>query len=259
MVDIVPYKRDMNFRGYDEVYESEDVFQEVLPFLKPKLEGSWNILILEPKLEFVRTCLDTGYVPSYVGLTLAMEQSQLEQLYLEKPKLQKEEKNSWGVYKAMIALFPVPMEDKAMREIYYRVGPNEDKLAEALEQLTDCIYVNMEEVNKRWAPVQRVFASQVVRTFLLGRRDQAWKQLDILEANIGTTVAFYAIRKYVRHIFDAKCKYLQNISVKEKFIDRVSVYDITLLYWLFEEATNPYQLYPTLKLFERRTPVNVCC
>lgn len=256
-VTIVPFKRDMNFRGFDEVYEDYSVLEEVLPFMRPKLEGAWNVMVLEPPLDFVRVCLDTGYVPSYVSVTLALEQSQLEQLYLEKPKLVQEEKSSWTVYQDLVAAFPVPMDDKAMRELYYRVGPNEDKLAAALDELRDCIYINMVEINKRWAPVQRVYSSQVVRSFLIGRRSSAWKQLSILEANIGTVISFYAIRKYVRNLFSAKTKYLQNLPVKERFIDKVSVYDITLLYWLFEEASNPYQLYPIFYMFERRTLPNV--
>lgn len=258
MVKVVPYKRDMNFRGYDEVYEDYKTFEEVLPFLKPKLDGDWNILVLEPKLELVRACLGNGVIPSYISLVLAVEQSQLEQLYLEQPKLQDEEQTPWQAYLALVAAFPVPMDVKAMRELYWRVGPNEDKLAEALDQLLECHYVNMTEINKRWAPVERVFASQVLRTFLTGRRDMAWKQLGILEANIGNRVAFYAVRKAVRHLFKAKSQYLQNQSVKEHYIDKVSVYDITLLYWLFEEATDPHQLYPIFLMFERRTPQYVC-
>lgn len=259
MVEIVPYKRDMNFRGYDTVYEDYKVFEEVLPFLKPKLEGVWSILILEPKLEFVRTCLDTGIVPSYVNLVLAVEQSGLEQLYLEQPKLMKEEKTSWDMYQDLVARFTVPIDVKAMRELYYRVGPSTDKLAEALEELSDCVYVNVQEINKRWARSERVYASQVVRTFLIGRRSIAWKQLSILESDLGTRIAFFAIRKAVRKLFAAKSNYLQNVSVKEQFIDRVSVYDITLLYWLFEEATNHYQLFPIFQMFERRQPHNVSC
>ena len=54
MVEIVPYKKDMNFRGYDEVYEDPSIFEEIVQYLKPKLDGSWSILVLEPKLEFVQ-------------------------------------------------------------------------------------------------------------------------------------------------------------------------------------------------------------
>lgn len=252
MVEVRQYRKDMTYTGYDSVYEDAKEFSEVLPYLMPRLEGEWHILVLEPKLDFVRSCLDTGLIPSYVSLTLAIEPSQLEQLYLERPKLMEQEKSPWQSYMELLAHFPNQMEDKAMRELYYRVGPSEDKLAEALEQLKSMPYVTVKEIDKRWAPVERVYASQVVRTFLTGKRSVAWTQVRILEGEIGMTVAFYAMRKAVRRLFNSKVKYLKNQPVKESYISKVSIYDITLLYWLFEEATDPNQLYPILYMFERR-------
>ncbi len=249
----------MNYQAYDTVYETADEFMEVLPFMGPRLEGEWNILVLEPKPDFVKVCLDTGAIPSYVNLTLAMEPAQLEQLYLERPKLQDEERTPWTAYMELIKRFPIPMEDKAMREIYYRCGPREDRLAEALEQLLDCTYVNMREVDKRFAPRVRVYASQVVRQFLIGKRNVAWKQLSILETEIGERMAFYSMRKAVRNLFKSKAKWLRNEAVKEKFIDRVRYDDIVFLYWHFEVAVSPYQLYPIMQLFERRCPPYVGC
>lgn len=254
MVDVKQYRKDMNYQGYDKVYESSEEFEEVLPFMGPRLEGAWNILILEPNLAFVRSCLDTGMIPSYVFLTLAVEQAQLDQLYLERPKLAAEERTPWKAYMELISKFPVPMDDKAMREIYYRCGPREDKLAEALEQLLECRYVTMTEVNKRFAPRVRVYANQVVRTFLTGRRDVAWKQLSMLENELGTSFAFYSMRKAVRKLFKSKAKWLRNETVKENYIDQVRYDDLIFLYWHFEVATSPYQLYPILKMFERRCP-----
>lgn len=254
MVEVKQLRKDMNYQGYDTVYDDENAFQEVLPFLKPKLEGDWNLMALEPGLDFVRACLDTGLIPSYINLTLAVEASQLEQLYLERPKLAEEEKTPWTAYLELIAKFPVPMDDKAMRELYYRCGPREDKLAEALNQLLDCAYVSMKEIDKRFAPVNRVYASQVVRTFLTGKRVVAWKQLSILETELGERMAFYSMRKAVRRLFNSKAKWLRNEEVKERYISEVRYDDLILLYWLFESASSPYQLYPIMQLYERRCP-----
>lgn len=259
MVEVRQYRKDMSYKGYDSVYEGSEDFEAVLPFMLPRIEGEWNILILEPKMDFVRVCLDAGIVPNYITLTLAVEPSQLEQLYMERPKLTEQDKSPWQIYLGLIAHFPNGMEDKAMRELYYRVGPSEDKLAEALEQLKDVQYVTVKEIDKRWTPVERVYASQVVRTFLTGKRSVAWTQLRILESEIGMTVAFYAMRKAVRRLFNSKAKYLRNQQVKERYISQVSIYDITRLYWLFEEATDPYQLYPILQMFERRQQPYVSC
>ena len=255
MVELKQYKKDMNYKGYDKVYEDAKVFEQVLPFMKPKLEGSWNILILEPDLEFIRTCLDTGYIPSYIHLVIAVEPAQLQRLYLERPKLVEEDKSSWDIYMALVANFPNPIDNRALREIYYRCGPREDRLQEALNSLLDVPYVTMHDVNKRWAPVRRVYANTVVRTLLTGSSRTMWRQLAMLESEVGTRVAFYAMRKAVRKLFKAKVNYLNNIDVKEHYIDQVSVYDLTFLYWLFEEATTPTQLYPVIFMYEgRRLP-----
>lgn len=259
MVEVRQYRKGMSYKGYDNVYEDSKEFESVLPYMMPRIEGEWSILILEPKMDFVRACLDTGIIPSYISLTLAVEPSQLEQLYMERPKLTEQEKSPWQVYLGLLAHFPNAMEDKAMRELYYRVGPSEDKLAEALEQLKEVPFVTVKEIDKRWTPVERVYASQVVRTFLTGKRSVAWTQLRILEGEIGMRVAFYAMRKAVRKLFNSKAKYLRNQPVKERFISQVSIYDITLLYWLFEEATDPNQLYPILQMFERRQQPHVSC
>lgn len=259
MVEVKQYRKDMNYQGYDKVYESSDEFETVLPFMGPRLEGAWNVLILEPSLQFVRNCLDTGYIPSYVQLTIAVEPAQLEQLYLERPKLADEEKTPWTAYMELVKKFPVPMDDKAMREIYYRCGPREDKLAEALDQLLDCTYVNMTEVNKRFAPQTRVYANQVVRTFLTGKRNVAWKQLSMLETEIGERMAFFSMRKAVRKLFKSKARWLRNETVKERYIDQVRYDDLIFLYWQFEAATSPYQLYPIMQMFERRCSPYVSC
>lgn len=252
MVEIRPFKKDINYQAYNYVYEDVKTFKEVLPYMKPMLEGVWNVLLLEPDLDYVKTLVDTGVVPSYVMLTVAVDPQQLEQLYLERPKLQKKEKTSWDVYMELIAKFPVEMDTKAMREIYWRCGPREDKLAEALDQLIDLPYVNMEEVNKRFAPVNRIYARNVVKKFLTENYRMAWSQVRQLEDEIGLTMAFYAMRKATRKLFRAKAKWLRNEQVDVYGIEDIPYDNLVRLYWLFETAASPHQLYIILKLYEGR-------
>lgn len=258
MVEVRKHQKDMDFGLYDTVWESAEDFKEVLPYLKPKLDGDWNLLIIEPKLDFVRLCLDTAFVPGYIHLVLSVEQSLLEQLYLERPQLLKKEKTRWDIYMDLIGTFPSGIDDKAMRELYYRVGPREDKLAEALKILEQYPYVTIHEVNKHFAAVNRVWSNQVLRAFLLHQHRQAWRLLNMLEQEIGSVVAFYAMRKGIRRLFRDKQRYLHNEDTKERKIAEYSVYDIILLYWLFETAV-PEQLYPILYMFERRQPPYADC
>ena len=91
-----------------------------------------------------------------------------------------------------------------------------------------------------------------MRLFLLRDFKKAWKALPALENELGTTIAFYAMRKNIRTVFAAKCKYLQNEETKGNIVTQVGTYTIVSLYWWFEVATGPEQLYIVLSMFERK-------
>lgn len=251
MIDLRKHQKYVDYSIFDYVFEDGASFESILPYLAPKLQGQWEVALVEPKPVFVRTFLDTSIVPSYIHLTMFIEGRQLEQLYLERPQLVEKEKSSWDTYMDLIKTYPIPIDDKALREIYYRKGPKEADLREALNTLSDYPVITLREVNKHFAPVQRVYASQVVRLFLQKDFKKAWKSLPVLERELGTTIAFYAMRKNIRAVFEAKCKYLQNEETKESIVATVDSYTIVRLYWWFEVATGPEQLYLILAMFEK--------
>lgn len=252
MITLRQYSKDFDFSPYDYVFEDTQKFAATLPYLTTRLEGRWHLLLLTPKLPDVRTYLDVPLVPSHVDLVIALEPEQLEQVYLERPHLVEKAKSNWDVYLDLLKDFPVPMDKKAARELYYRVGPKEAELRGALRLLEDYNYISVKVINQHFAPTNRVFANQVVRAFLQRRFKYAWRLLASLEAELGTRVAFYAMRKNIRRVFQEKCKYMRNEETKDRVVEVVGGYDIITLYWLFETAQNPEQLYPILLLFERR-------
>jgi hypothetical protein len=258
MLEIKKSKKGVDFDTYDYVCEDVQKFYELLPFLLPKIEGRWSVMLIEPKLQDIRVFLDTSLLPSFIDLTITMEPSQLSQLYLERPNLVEKEKSNWDVYLDMISQWDVPIEVKAMRELYWRKGPKEQDLREAMDVLRGYMIVTMKEINKHFVRKNRTYANQVVKDFLLGNYPRAWKALTALEFEIGTTVAFYALRKSIRHICEEKSKYLQNQETREWVVEKVDGYTILLLFWLFEEATGPAQLYLIFSMFERRqTPCSL--
>lgn len=253
MVTIRQHNKSIDFSVYDYVFEDAEKFLSILPFMTPKIEGDWSIIVIEPKLPFVRTCLDTEIIPAYLELVITIESGQLEQLYLERPNLVEKEKSNWEIYMDMVAHFESVLDNRSMYEIYRRCGPKEDNLRTALNTLSIYPVITLTEVNKHFAPVTRVYANQVVRSFLLGRFRQAWRQLSILEEEIGPTVAFYSMRKNIRHLLREKSKYLRNEDTGERLIENIDVYSLIYLYQLFETAASPLQLYPILLMFERRS------
>lgn len=252
MIEIIQYSRELNYDGYDYVIEETDTLSGLVPYLLPKIEGGWEILLLTPPLSYVRSCLDTPLIPSHIHLVLVVDKQQLKQLYLERPALADSIQTNWEVYRGLLADFPTPLTPKAMREIYYRAGPKRTDLHDALQLLSQYQAIGMREVNKHFAPVQRVYARQVVRAFLLGETKESWKLLQQLESSIGSTVCFYAMRKYVRTLMSDKVQYLNNQDTQNRLVEEVDGYTLTLLYWHLESISSPYQLHPFLYNFERR-------
>ena len=212
MIELRQHRKDMDFTPYDYVFEDVKKFD-----------------------------------PQYVNRAYLVSKT-----IPSRPHLVAKATTNWDVYLDLLKEFPVPMDDKAMRELYYRAGPKEESLRAALNELMDYPIITMREINKHFAPVTRVYANQVVRAFLLGSYKKAWAMLSMLERELGSTIAFYAMRKYIRRVFAEKCMDLQNESIKDSIVEKVDGYTIILLYWLFETAVRPEQLYPILHMFERR-------
>ena len=97
MIELRQHKKDMDFSSFAYVFEDVKKFEDVLPFLLPKLDGEWRILLVEPKLSYIRTYLDTSIIPSYLNLIITVEPNQLEHLYLERRQLVEKERTSWDI------------------------------------------------------------------------------------------------------------------------------------------------------------------
>ena len=98
MVKYLVYTSDTRVFDVDYLYEKEDKFLSVLPYLKRKIEGDWKIAILEPDIKFVRRTFDEQLVPEYVELALYMERSIAERIMIEKPQLAVKEKTAFEKY-----------------------------------------------------------------------------------------------------------------------------------------------------------------
>lgn len=249
MIDLKKKERDMSLYSYDYVFEKVDKFYSRMPFFLPKLEGDWKVALVEPKFNDLSDIMDSSCIPDYLYLTIIVDEKILEQVYLTHPELVKAEKTNWEKYKDLLTTAPFSMDDKVMRELYYRAGPREKDLREALNTLSVYPVVTMPVLNKHFIKVNRVFASNVVQKFLLGWHKQAWKMLAVLEQEVGSRIAFYAMRKYIRTVYEEKTKYLRNEETKEWIVTKVDGYTIIRMYTLFEQAASPEQLYPILSVF----------
>lgn len=185
---------------------------------------------MEPKSSHTHTYPNTPVIPSYVHLLITVGLNQLEQLYPGRPNPIEKKRTNWDMYMDLIRGFSVPIDDKAMRGFYYRASPKEEGLCAAFDKPMDYLIVTMQEINKHFIPVIRVYANQMIRVSLPGSYKGAWVVFSMLEREPGNTITFRVIRRNTRRMPAGKCKYLQDKSIKDSTVEKIDGYTIILLY-----------------------------
>ena len=252
MIKITAMSKDIKINNADYVFDKTDNMMKVLPYLYRKITGDWYIALLEPKLDTIRTLLDTDIIPEYVMLELFVEQGQLDQLMLERPSMAVKKVTTWQKYLDLIASSNLIVEPRAVSEIYRRVGPNIKGLETALEELGNKVNngeINIKHVRLYIQDNSRVYTSQVVRAFLTND-PRAWDYFYINEMELGTEIAFYATRKYLRKLLKEKNEYLLNRETKDRAVETIDAFSIMRAYSLFETASSYKQLVPLWVIYQ---------
>ena len=254
MLTFHPLARGNKFPSADYIFEDIESFSSMLPYMLPKIEGDWNIVLIDPPLDRVRIYVSTEVIPEYLNLAIYLDKEKLGQILMENPKLHAEKTSPWDKYLKLLADFPVQFDPKAAKELFYRVGPETDKLERALELLKDCSYVTIKELNKRFVATRRVYARQVAIAFLSHERpDKCWSLYNQLEHDLGMEISYYAIRKYIRKLMKEKDAYLSNKDTKDNAVTKIDVYSVIHAFYLFNQSTSYKQLPALLSCIERRT------
>lgn len=254
MIKLNQMSKDIKLKDVDYIIEKEAIFEKILPYLYPKISGDWHIALIEPSVDFVRRIYDADMLPDYLNIDIYMEQSQLEVILLENPKLAVIRMTVWQKYQNLIAGLDVLFEDKAVSEIYRRIGPNYQSLENAVNKLianTEDGIVRIKDVRLYIEDNSRVYTSQVVRAFLTDN-DKAWTFFYTFERDLGTRIAFYSIRKYLRRLLNEKNNFLLNNDFDVKLVEQVDAFSIIRMYILFEEAASYKQLVPILMKYQSK-------
>lgn len=237
MIQIFEYTRDVRIQDSDYVIDKTEKYKSLLPYLKRKIQGDWNISIVEPPLTFVRELYDEQLVPEYVNVYVYMDKTVLGQLLAERPQLVIKRKTAYEKYLDLIADMKIMIEPKAARELYRRVGASKDKLPGYLQELANKGTVTLQSVKNTVADERKTYASEVVIAFL--RRDRwRWKKYDKLVSELGREYTFYAIRKFLGKLLKEKEKYLHNQDVEIKEVDSIDAYTVCHAWAVFNMTTS---------------------
>lgn len=251
MVKYLVYTSDTRVFDVDYLYEKEDKFLSVLPYLKRKIEGDWKIAILEPDIKFVRRTFDEQLVPEYVELALYMERSIAERIMIEKPQLAVKEKTAFEKYMDSISEMKILIRPDAAKELYRRVGTNKAKLPEYLLNLSQLSKgeITVADVRREVADERTLYASDVVNSFLLHERWR-WTRYEKFVKMLGRDYAYYAIRKYITKLLNEKNAYLRNEETSIRVIDKIDSVSVCAAFTIFN-TTRPEELDICMQMLDR--------
>ena len=253
MVKYIVNTKDTRIRDVDYLFEDVAKFKKLLPYLRKKIEGSWDIAILEPDIKSVREFADSESIPNYITVSLYLDRHVAEQIASEKPKLFIKEKTAYEKYLDLISDMKIMIDTKAAKELYQRVGTDKSKIPEYLQELasiaTEKITVN--DVRKTVNDERRLYASDVVNAFLLRTRWR-WSQYNKLVSNLGRDYAYYSMRKYISKLLEEKNQYLHNEDTTLRVVNKVDALSINLAYVLFN-TTRSTELDTCMYLLDNRS------
>lgn len=250
-------KKGQTYQG-DYLLEDSDEFFKLLPYLYPKIEGEWEISVIDPTIKALRQIYATD-VPNDLRVNIYADSKDIAQFQLERPDITTEKVSNWTLYQELFRDIDKVFEPKAVNEIYSRAGPDIDNLKQALTEVlavSEGNTVTVKDVDKVLLSNKRVYANEVIRAFIGPSKLQwRWQLLDWLREELGDDYAFYAMRKYVRALLLNKNKYLRNEEVADRFardVKEIDALTIDYTYSLFVMYDKPLFIPAIFYKLERR-------
>lgn len=254
MIKIVQYKRNMKIQEADYVLDKSEKLLDILVNLTPKFEGNWEIVLLEPKIKFVKKLLEDIILPEWVNIYLYLSNKKMEAVVLEHPGLQPKAKSIREEYDTMISSLNHLIDKNAKDAILRAIGNNTTQLQETLTLLDkECEgqKITLKQVQSTLNYSSRVYASDVLKAFMthdVKRWDLYYKLLH----ELGPQITYYALYKQVKQLLDDKYAFLHNEDVKSYIARNVDAAFICYVYTIFCNSTDYRQLVALLHMIDNR-------
>lgn len=229
----------------DYILDKPEGLADLIGILTPKFEGKWSIILIDPKITYVKEMLDGNLVPDFVDCFVHLNNAKMENIVMDYPTLAPKTVSVKEEYKELISTLKHLMQPDAMEALYSAIGPHLSELQEALVKLdTECeeFAITRKQVVKTYNPQKRVYASEVLSAFLLRDRYR-WNKLNKLVTDLGMSYAYNALYKQVVNLLKEKNKYLHNEDIKNRLAGKVDAMLIDYTYVIFSNSRNYNNLY----------------
>lgn len=256
MINFIEKQSRTKIPYHDYVFEKEEMMQPVVDILTPKIEGTWTIALIEPKIKFINEMLDNYQEIPFIQLDIYMSRAKLDAILLKHPKLAPKHQTAKEAFLTIISEMKNQIDHAASKYLYKACNGDIEQISEVVKKLdAECKTgtVGLQEVKDSCTIIRKpLYASQVYKAFMLRDR-QRWNYLYKLELELGTSYAYYALRKQATKWLEEKSKYLNNEDTKNREINHVDGAFICYAYCCFINSNNPNDLYMVMYDIDTRT------
>ena len=259
MIKLEYLKKGVKLPKVDYVLDKPEKLSDLISNLTPKFQGTWEIILLDPKITQVNEILELDDVPKWIDGYIYVNNAKMEQILLDFPKYQPKEVSVRDAYKSMIADLKHGIDVKAADYLFEAVGRRVEDLQDALIKLdNECEQQNitLKQVQGSFQHTKRVYASEVLEAFMTHDRYR-WYKFDKLTHDLGDKITYYALKKQIRLLLQNKNKYLHNEDVKSRIVEKVDAPFICYVYVLFANSNNYLDLRGILCAIENRSAENL--
>ena len=250
MITLQAFSSKSKLPNADYTFEKVELFESLICNISPKFEGDWVIVLLNPKIKYVKSIIDSNYVPEWINVIVMLSQKALEEVGSTYPGLLPKKLTAKEEYKSLIASLNHLIDESAVKLLWNNLGHNMSEIQRVLSELdAKCVdgdFITVKDVKSYVTSDTVIYASDVLKAFLL-KDNYRWNKYDKLVHNLGMSYAYYSLRKQVFKLLSDKYSYLQNKDVKNYLARKVDATFICYVYTLFVNSTSYKQL-PALML-----------
>lgn len=266
---LLKISKDTRYPKSDLAFDDVKKFYDQLPYLYPKIQGQWIILIVEPKPKEIEELFEGGLVPDYLDVRVYARPDVVSSFVAKYPKFAIVEKSKWEAFNDILADLDRVIEDKAAKALYRRCHGSTEMILERLEEIKKNTVgaITFADVDKYVLEDKVIYARDVMFSIWVSCREDIPRKGHILSryvymnpdktadsfvSNLGTKYAFYALRKYIRRAYKDKLRFLDGKDPKDRVLcECIDVDTCTHAYAAFE-LSNPDQLYVVLEALKGR-------
>lgn len=248
------YNAKVKLPNADLCLEEAGPLYKLLDNLTPKIEGKWEILIVNPTIKECKKLLDSRQIPEWVNITIYLQSKKMEQVCLEFPEYQPKVIPFKEQAKELLLGVHHLIDKKAFNVLVEAFRGNISDLQKTLLELDEeCkgSRITLKDVQSKVNYTKPVYASEVIDAFLL-HKSQRWILLNKLTQTLGDSYAYNTLYKHVKTLLHQKAKYLNNEDVDMRVVERIDAPSICYAYAIFSASSNYHQLYGIFQAIDNR-------